>query len=157
MNSVAMNLAILFCVAGCSVGPQEPTRGYEAMLIQETAIFTHGQSVKPSPDPKGICDNCNGTGKVGDGTVMLTCTKCDGTGRLGAFGSDLTCDSETCLHPACDGACSAQCLCRERVSEPRRSEELPRETAPDPNLPPKASSDAVRPSPAISAPCAGSS
>jgi len=35
----------------------------------------------PLPTPSGICDNCNGVGKVGDGTVMLTCPVCNGTGK----------------------------------------------------------------------------
>lgn len=38
--------------------------------------------VNPSPSG-GICDNCNGRGRVGDGTVMVTCPECDGTGRIG--------------------------------------------------------------------------
>jgi len=35
------------------------------------------------PDaPSGdVCDNCNGTGKVGDGTVFVECAACDGTGK----------------------------------------------------------------------------
>ena len=33
------------------------------------------------PDASDLCDNCLGTGKVGDGTVFVTCGACDGTGR----------------------------------------------------------------------------
>ena len=33
------------------------------------------------PDVSDICDNCLGTGKVGDGTVFVTCAACDGTGK----------------------------------------------------------------------------
>jgi hypothetical protein len=35
----------------------------------------------PSPAPSGVCDNCNGVGKIGDGTIMLTCPVCNGTGK----------------------------------------------------------------------------
>jgi hypothetical protein len=34
--------------------------------------------VNPSGD---TCDNCGGTGKVGDGTVFVPCAACDGTGK----------------------------------------------------------------------------
>ena len=27
------------------------------------------------------CENCNGTGVVGDGTIELKCEECDGTGK----------------------------------------------------------------------------
>lgn len=36
---------------------------------------------KPGPAPGDACENCNGRGKVGDGTVMVTCAVCGGTGR----------------------------------------------------------------------------
>jgi hypothetical protein len=33
-------------------------------------------------DPSGdTCDNCGGTGRVGDGTVSVECAACDGTGK----------------------------------------------------------------------------
>lgn len=35
----------------------------------------------PTPSPSQVCDNCNGVGKVGDGTIMLTCPVCNGTGK----------------------------------------------------------------------------
>ena len=34
-----------------------------------------------APNVSDICDNCLGTGKVGDGTVFVTCAACDGTGK----------------------------------------------------------------------------
>lgn len=33
------------------------------------------------PNVSDVCDNCLGTGKVGDGTVFVTCAACDGTGK----------------------------------------------------------------------------
>lgn len=35
----------------------------------------------PAPPKTEICDNCNGTGKLGDGTVFVKCPECDGTGK----------------------------------------------------------------------------
>jgi len=36
----------------------------------------------PSPKPvSGQCRNCNGTGKVGDGKIVMTCQACNGTGK----------------------------------------------------------------------------
>lgn len=33
-------------------------------------------------DPSGdTCDNCGGSGRVGDGTVSVECAACDGTGK----------------------------------------------------------------------------
>lgn len=34
------------------------------------------------PAPSGECTNCNGTGKLGDGTVFVDCPVCGGDGRL---------------------------------------------------------------------------
>ena len=36
----------------------------------------------PAPKPvSGQCRNCNGTGKVGDGKIVMTCQACNGTGK----------------------------------------------------------------------------
>lgn len=35
----------------------------------------------PTPTPAGQCENCHGTGRLGDGTVSVTCPVCNGTGR----------------------------------------------------------------------------
>lgn len=36
----------------------------------------------PAPKPvSGDCKNCNGTGKVGDGKIVMTCQACNGTGK----------------------------------------------------------------------------
>lgn len=36
---------------------------------------------QPAPAPSASCDNCDGTGKLGDGTVSVTCPVCNGTGK----------------------------------------------------------------------------
>ena len=39
----------------------------------------------PDTVPEGdTCENCNGSGKVGDGTVFVICPVCDGTGKIGS-------------------------------------------------------------------------
>jgi hypothetical protein len=37
---------------------------------------TAGGKVDPAPAPSGTCDNCNGTGRLGDGTVSVDCPLC---------------------------------------------------------------------------------
>ena len=48
---------------------------------QFTALISAAFNVSPGPAPSGECDNCNGTGKLGDGTVSVTCPVCNGTGK----------------------------------------------------------------------------
>ena len=48
------------------------------------------QGLPPAPDaPVGECKNCNGTGKIGDGRIVMTCPECKGTGR----------ETRSVLHP----------------------------------------------------------
>lgn len=42
---------------------------------------TPAPPVVPMPTPSGVCENCDGKGKVGDGTVFVTCPVCDGSGK----------------------------------------------------------------------------
>jgi DnaJ-class molecular chaperone len=38
--------------------------------------------VAPTPvPPSGVCENCEGRGYVGDGTVKVKCQPCNGTGK----------------------------------------------------------------------------
>lgn len=40
---------------------------------------------QPGPSPGSICENCNGTGRLGDGTVSVDCPECiDGRVQAGA-------------------------------------------------------------------------
>ena len=41
----------------------------------------------PSSD---ICENCNGTGELGDGVVSVKCPVCDGTGKPATIKADPT-------------------------------------------------------------------
>ena len=58
--------------------------GITADIAAETArmVVQMRQEIRPSPAPASDeCENCNGTGKVGDGRIMSTCQVCKGTGK----------------------------------------------------------------------------
>jgi DnaJ-class molecular chaperone len=43
------------------------------------------RAAPPAPKPDaGKCSNCNGTGKIGDGRIVMTCPECKGTGKTAA-------------------------------------------------------------------------
>ena len=84
--------AILFCLslAGCSGPAGLPEDAYQAqadavvVLVKSAA---HGESDAPAPDDGrpdrqvgDVCDNCNGTGRSGDG--LGRCNVCNGDGRI---------------------------------------------------------------------------
>ena len=69
-----------------------------AMALQSFAVIDHPElsaeiatqtaraivQIQNTPAPKpvsGQCRNCNGTSKVGDGKIVMTCQACNGTGK----------------------------------------------------------------------------
>ncbi len=44
-----------------------------------------------------VCENCNGTGKIGDGRIVMTCPVCRGTGKK--MKSVLACENGKCMMP----------------------------------------------------------
>lgn len=61
-----------------------PTQAGEYLAgIAIAAGATAGEHPQPKP-PSDVCDNCNGTGKLGDGTVSVPCPVCGGDGKIGA-------------------------------------------------------------------------
>ena len=51
------------------------------------AVESTGNDPDPDPDPNpnpnpGVCSNCRGTCRLGDGTVSVQCPVCGGTGRI---------------------------------------------------------------------------
>lgn len=63
---------------------QTPPEYYVGVVAAEAAYTTllPSKPDKPKPRPGDPCSNCNGTGKLGDGTVMKDCGECNGTGRV---------------------------------------------------------------------------
>lgn len=81
-------LALLVAMVGCnnvlpSIGDDYP---HMERAVAEIALASAGEAAPDNdPDDKpslGKCRQCNGTGKVGDGTVFTSCVPCGGDGRI---------------------------------------------------------------------------
>jgi len=68
---------------GCvATMPDDPT--LSADLAAETArmVVQMRQEIPPSPVPESDdCENCRGTGTLGDGKIAVKCPACAGTGK----------------------------------------------------------------------------
>lgn len=75
-------LVCLLCVSGCVVASLPADDGITADLACETArmVVQMRQEIAPTP-VSDACDNCNGTGVIGDGKITNKCPICDGTGK----------------------------------------------------------------------------
>lgn len=85
---IVFSIVMVGCVASLPADP-----GISADLATEAArmVLVLRQGLPPAPDaPAGQCENCNGTGKIGDGRIVMKCPVCDGTGKA----------AESVLHPA---------------------------------------------------------
>lgn len=72
-------VVLIGCVATL---PQD--HGVSADMACETAraVVQMRKQIHPTPTPSSDeCDNCNGTGKIGDGRIVLECPVCKGTGK----------------------------------------------------------------------------
>jgi len=67
---------------------------YENMAAGVLALYARQPGPpKPAPGPGPVsdeCENCGGTGKLGDGTITFPCGECDGTGKKKKAGSGST-------------------------------------------------------------------
>jgi len=75
----------LFCLVvmcGCVVASMPPDDGLTADLACETArmVTQMRQDIAPTP-LSDECENCHGTGILGDGKIQTKCPACDGTGK----------------------------------------------------------------------------
>jgi RecJ-like exonuclease len=84
---IVFMIATIGCVASLPTDP-----GISADLAVETArMVIANRAAPPAPKPDaGKCSNCNGTGKIGDGRIVMTCPECNGTGK----------EVRSVLHPA---------------------------------------------------------
>ena len=76
---IVFTVAAIGCVATL---PSDPS--ISADLAVETARMVIASRAAPpdaTPTPDaGRCDNCNGTGKIGDGRIVMPCPECGGDG-----------------------------------------------------------------------------
>jgi DnaJ-class molecular chaperone len=76
---ICLSIALAGCVATL---PSDPS--VTADLACETArmVVQLRQEITPSPVPASDkCENCDGTGKIGDGRIVMPCPICKGTGK----------------------------------------------------------------------------
>lgn len=79
-------LCLLIVSVGC-VATLPGDDGVTADLAAETArmVVRMRKEIPPAPAPKPTpdakCKNCLGTGKIGDGRIVLPCPVCKGTGK----------------------------------------------------------------------------
>ena len=71
----------LLFARGCGApAPDHPD--IVADIACETARMSVKLSQEMAPAPASDkCDNCDGTGKIGDGRIVMTCPVCKGTGK----------------------------------------------------------------------------
>jgi len=74
-------LAFAVVLVGC-VATLPGDNGVTADLACETArmVVQLRHEIAPSP-ASDKCDNCDGTGKIGDGRIVMPCPVCKGTGK----------------------------------------------------------------------------
>ena len=85
--SVRLLFALCLLISGCQPAPKAPPedlRPFVAVagtyaLLSETPTPAPLPAPEP-PAPSGQCENCRGTGKVGDGTTFQICPICKGSG-----------------------------------------------------------------------------
>ena len=82
MNRNVVYLALTI-IAGCvAVACQGSDSAKATWVLIATTVEADTSPAPTPPEPDSdICENCNGRGKVGDGTVMRICPVCDGTGK----------------------------------------------------------------------------
>lgn len=72
----------LVLMAGCVAASMPPDDGVTADLACETArmVVQLRQEIAPAP-ASDACENCHGTGTLGDGRITTKCPVCGGTGK----------------------------------------------------------------------------
>ena len=87
---------LLAFVAGCLNAAAVDRADIVADLACETARMAVGLGQEMAPAPANDkCDNCDGTGRIGDGRIVMTCPVCKGTGKK----------TKSVLAPCTSGSC----------------------------------------------------
>lgn len=90
-------ILLLAFVAGCLNAAAVDRADIVADLACETARMAVGLSQEMAPAPASDkCDNCDGTGKIGDGRIVMTCPVCKGTGKRAKSVLATPCTSGSC-------------------------------------------------------------
>lgn len=71
------------CVTTVSMYRADRTDIVADMACETAVMAVRLQAeIAPSPAPASDkCENCGGTGKIGDGRIVMTCPVCKGTGK----------------------------------------------------------------------------
>lgn len=78
----ATHVLLLAFVAGCVNSAAVERVDIVADLACEAAAMSVRLSQEMAPAPvNDKCENCDGTGKIGDGRIVMTCPECKGTGK----------------------------------------------------------------------------
>ena len=74
-------ICLVVVLIGC-VATLPDDHGVSADMACETArmVVQLRHEIAPTP-ASDKCDNCDGTGKIGDGRIVLECPVCKGTGK----------------------------------------------------------------------------
>ena len=77
-------IVLVVLVVGCVATLPSDDVTVSADLAAEAArmVVQLRSEIRPSPTPaRDKCENCNGTGKIGDGRIVHQCPACGGTGK----------------------------------------------------------------------------
>jgi hypothetical protein len=77
---VAFSVVLVGCVASLPTDDAAITADLAAETAREVIRLRHEVAPSPVP-PSGVCENCEGRGFIGDGTVRVPCQPCGGTGK----------------------------------------------------------------------------
>lgn len=82
------------CAESAFASQEDFTPKWSALAAAQTLAVDPATPV--TPIKPGICSNCNGKGKVGDGTIMVTCAVCGGDGRIEGSVATSSCNNLLC-------------------------------------------------------------
>lgn len=78
-----MRFLLCLCVVlfGCVASlPEDHTLSADIACETARLVVQMRREIAPTP-VSNACENCDGTGKIGDGKIVMTCPVCRGTGK----------------------------------------------------------------------------